>query len=174
MSSTKKLVLIALFVSQALVLSIIESWIPLPVAIPGVKLGLSNIITLIAIIFFGFKEAIIIVIIRTFLASLYTGGFSVLLFSITGGVLSAIVMALLYKKFASAFSIIGISVAGAIMHNIGQLMVASLIMQELSVFFYLPVLLVSGILTGCFVGLCTNFLAKALNKTKLFDKDWKL
>ena len=81
MNKTKKLVLLSLFISQALVLSIIESWIPFPMVVPGVKLGLANIITLIVIIFFNFKEALIVVIIRTMLSSIFGGGgFVVFLF----------------------------------------------------------------------------------------------
>lgn len=171
MGNTKKIVLLALLISQALILSIVESWIPIPIAVPGVKLGLANIVTLIVIIFFGFKDALIVVVIRTLLASLYTGGLIVFLFSVSGGILSTVIMALLYKKMSKVFSIVGISVSGAIMHNTGQLAVAALIMKELSVLSYLPVLVASGIIMGCFVGLCTNFLVKALKKTNLFVQD---
>lgn len=164
---TKRLVMLSMMVSQALVLSIVESWIPNPIPIPGVKLGFANIITLIVIIFFGFKEALGVMFVRVVLSSLYAGGLVILLFSLAGGTLSTIVMAVLYKRASKVLSIIGISVAGAIMHNLGQLSMASLIMRELSVLAYLPVLLLSGIIMGCFVGICTNFYAKALKKTRM-------
>lgn len=169
MTKTKRLVFLALMVSLALVLSIIESWIPIPPIVPGVKLGLANIITLIVIVFFGFKDASLVVITRCILASFFRGGIIIFLFSIMGGILSAIVMALLYKKLSRVFSIIGISIAGAIAHNAGQLTMASIVMKDSSVFGYLPILLLSGIIMGCFVGLCTNFLSNALTKVNIFS-----
>jgi len=167
MKNIRRLTLLGLLVSQALVLSIVESWIPLPVAIPGVKLGLANIITLITIIFFSFKEAFLIMFMRVLLSSFFGGGWVVFWFSLAGGILSTIMMGVLYKWASKVLSIIGISIVGSIMHNIGQLIAASIIMKELSVMGYLPVLLISGIIMGYFVGLCTNFLTKALNKTKI-------
>jgi len=168
LKNTRKPVLLALFTAQAIVLSIVESWLPIPVGIPGVKLGLANIITLAVIIFFGFKEALAVVIVRTVLVSFFTGGPMVFLFSAAGGFLSTAVMAVLYRRMSKIFSIIGVSIAGAIMHNFGQLLVASFVMKEVSVLMYLPILMISGIIMGCFVGLCTNFLVKALKKTNIF------
>lgn len=168
MTYTKRMTLLALMVTQALVLTIIESWIPVPVPVPGVKLGLANIVTLVVLIFFGFGDALVVVFLRTFLASLFTGGPIVFLFSISGGILSTAAMALLYRKMSKTFSIVGISIAGAIMHNVGQLVAASIVMRELSVLAYLPVLLASGIIMGCFVGICANFLSNALRKTRIF------
>lgn len=156
----------ALFVAQALVLSIVESWwflVPLP--IPGVKLGLSNIITLVVIAFYGFPAALLVVVVRVMLASLFTGGF---LFSISGGILSTLVMGLAYKKLSKVLSILGVSVLGSIAHNIGQLAMACIYMKDLSVMGYLPVLLISGIIMGCFVGLCGNFIIHSLKKTGIF------
>lgn len=165
------MVLLALFIAQALVLSIVESWIPIPVPVPGIKLGLANIITMIVIAFFGFRDTLIVVIIRGLLSSLYTGGFVMFLFSISGGILSAIVMNIAYKKLSKALSIIGISILGSISHNIGQLVVASIIMKDLSVFMYLPVLMLSAIVMGCFVGISSNYLIKALKKTDIFKSN---
>lgn len=164
MNNTKRMVLLALMISQALVLSIVESWIPLPVAIPGVKLGLANIVTMLVIIFMGAGEALLVTLIRTLLASLFGGGFVIFLFSVTGGILSAIVMALLYKRASKLFSIYAISIVGAITHNIGQLLMASLYMKSLKVMGYLPILLVSGIIMGSFIGLCVTYLSPALKK----------
>lgn len=169
MNKTKRLVLLALMVSQALILSIVESWIPVPFAIPGVKLGLANIITLIVIIFWGYRDALLVVLVRCILASIFSGGLIMFFFSITGGLLSTLVMAFLYKRMSRLFSILGISIAGAVVHNIGQLLAASVIMKELSVFTYLPVLLVSGIIMGCLVGLCSGFLNNALKRTGMFE-----
>ncbi|MFZ5988193.1 MAG: Gx transporter family protein [Bacillota bacterium] len=169
MNRTKRIVLLALLVSQALILSIIESWIPVPVPVPGVKLGLANIITLIVIIFFGFKEALAVVLVRCVLSSVFGGGLTFFLFSIAGGILSTIVMTVLYKVRPNLFSIVGISIAGAIAHNIGQIAIAALVMKDLAVAAILPVLLISGCIMGFFVGLASSFLENALRRAKIFD-----
>lgn len=167
--NVRKLVILALFTSQAMVLSIVESWIPMPLNVPGVKPGLANIITLAAIMTWGLKEALVIMFIRVVTTSFFTGGVFALLFSLAGGVCSIIVMHGIYRKMQHVFSTIGISIAGAITHNIGQLVVAALIMEEIFVLTYLPVLMISGIIMGIFTGACTGFLLKALalvqNKT---------
>ncbi len=168
MKNVRHMVMLALLISQALVLSFLESWIPVPVAIPGVKLGLANIISIVAISFWGYVDALIIVTLRCALSSMVGGGMTGFVFSLAGGILSATIMTVLYKRFSKYFSILGVSIAGSIMHNVGQLAAAALIMKELSVFSYLPVLLVSGIIMGCFVGFCSNFLIKALYKTNVF------
>lgn len=167
MKGTKKLVVLALFVSQALVLSIIETFIPIPVGIPGIKLGLANIITMILIMHFGLKETLTVVIIRCLLSSVFGGGLVIFLFSVAGGILSASVMYFLYKKMSGVFSVVGISISGAVAHNIGQVLVAVLILQTFSVLTYLPVLMVSGIIMGCFVGFCSMFLSRFIKKTNI-------
>lgn len=168
MTKSKRLVLLALMVAQAMILSIVETWIPVSAVIPGVKLGLANIITLIVIIYFGLKDALAVVTVRCILTSMFAGGISLLPFSLTGGVLSTLVMYLLYKKFYKNFSLIGISVGGSTMHNTGQILAASVVMRDLSVFGYLPVLMVSGIIMGCFTGLCVHYMSAALKRTGLF------
>jgi heptaprenyl diphosphate synthase len=168
MGRTKKTIILALLTAQALVLSIVENWIPLPVVLPGIKLGLANIVVLITIVFFGLKDALVIVLVRTVLSSFFSGGFTVFMFSISGGILSSLVMNFLYKKMFKVFSIMGISIAGAIMHNLGQLLMASLIMKDFSVMMYLPILFLSAVIMGSFTGLCSNYLIKALKKTRIF------
>jgi heptaprenyl diphosphate synthase len=164
--------LLSLMVAQALILSIIESWLPVNafIPIPGVKLGLANIITLIVITFYGGKDAIIVVIVRCALASFFGGGLIIFLFSITGGILSTLIMVFLYKKVIKYFSLTGISIAGAIVHNIGQIAIACFVMKTLSVLTYLPVLLFSGIIMGCFIGLCSKLLSEALKKTNILNR----
>lgn len=148
--------------AQALVLHIIERGIPSPVPVPGVKLGLANIISLLTIIIFGLKEALIVVTGRTFLASLLSGSFSAFFFSIAGGMLSTAVMSLMYTRFRDLFSIPVISIVGAVFHNLGQIAVASFVVANLQLFYYLPVLLVSGIITGLFIGLAVKATQKPL------------
>ncbi len=159
---TKKLVILSMLVSQALVLHLIERLIPVPVNIYGVKLGLANIISLFTIIIFGWKEAVLVVFLRTLLASLFGGGISTLLYSLSGGLLSAIIMALMYNGFGAIFSIPIISVIGAIFHNIGQLTAASLVVSNIMIFSYLPILTVSAVITGLFIGYVVNFTIKPL------------
>ncbi|MCX7711928.1 MAG: Gx transporter family protein [Clostridia bacterium] len=166
--NVKHLVFLAVLVAQAMVLSVIESWLPVPQVIPGVKLGLANIITLVVLVFFGFRDALIVVFVRCFLASVFSGGILGFAFSISGGILSTIVMALIYLRFKKSFSLLGISIAGAVAHNIGQLGAASFVMKELAVMSYLPILLISGIIMGCFVGLCSGLLVQSLKKTNYF------
>jgi len=156
-------------VALALVLSIIESWFPVPLPVPGVKLGLANIITITVIIFYDFKDAVSVVFIRCILASIFGGGVTGFLFSISGGILSTVVMYLLYKRGSKLFSTIGISIAGAVLHNIAQIVIASIIMKDTAVYFILPVLLISGLIMGFFVGLCSGFLEKGIRNTKIFD-----
>ena len=121
-------------------------------------MGLANIISLFTLLILGWKETLIVVILRTIISSMYGGSLSTFLFSITGGLLSNIVMILLYKYFKDAIGISSISICGAIFHNIGQLFVAAIYIQDFKIYIYLPVLLVSAVVTGFFVGVAVNFL----------------
>lgn len=168
MNNTRRIVLLSLMVAQALVLSIVESAFPLPVSIPGVKLGLANIITIIVIIFFDLKDTLIVVLLRCALSSAFFGGMSGFLYSFAGGILSAIVMYFLYRLGSKVFSVVGISIVGAVFHNIGQIIMASLLMKDMVFYTILPLLLISGVIMGLFVGLCSGFLEKALRRTKIF------
>jgi len=157
MSKTKKTVLLGILVSQALILNLAERLIPVTLTVPGIKPGLANAVSLIAIVLFGPREALIVVSVRTFLGSVFGGGMSSFIYSLAGGILSTIAMSILYKKFGNLFSIPAISVVGAIFHNIGQILAASLIIQNGRLFFYLPVLLISAIVTGLFVGFAVKY-----------------
>lgn len=170
MKNTKKMVILSVLVSQALVLFIIERMIPVPVPFPGVKLGLANIVSLFTIIIFGWKEALLVVFLRTLLGSFFGGSISAFAYSIAGGVLSTIVMALLYKYFRSIFSIVAISVVGAVFHNIGQILIASIVVSTVNLFFYLPVLLISGVITGIFIGVAVQYTMKPLSTILKLDR----
>lgn len=163
----KKITLLALLASQALVLSIIEAWIPIPIGIPGIKLGLANIITIIILILYGLSDALIIILIRCVISSLFFGVPIIFVFSICGGVLSATIMWILIRSMQHWFSLVGISIAGSIAHNTAQIAMACLIMNDLSILTYLPVLLISGIIMGSFVGYCSTFLVKAIKKLNI-------
>lgn len=163
----KKIVLLALLASLALVLSIIESWIQIPIGVPGIKLGLANIIIIILLVFFSLSDAFIIILIKCILSSLFMGGPVIFMFSVCGGVLSATVMWVLLKTMQKWLSLVGISIAGSIAHNTTQILVACFIMNDLSVATYLPVVLISGIIMGCFVGYCSAFLVKTIKKLNI-------
>ncbi|KPU44055.1 heptaprenyl diphosphate synthase component I [Oxobacter pfennigii] len=161
MKKLRKLTTLAMFISVALVLHVVEGMLPVPFTVPGIKLGLANIVTVIALMFFNFREILLIVIIRCLLGSLFGGSISAFLFSVTGGLLSAAVMAIIFYLFKDSFSVIGISIVGAISHNIGQLFIASLIISDFRLYVYLPVLMISSLVTGVFIGIIVNF-AKGL------------
>jgi heptaprenyl diphosphate synthase len=160
MSRTKKIVLLGILVSQALILHLIERLIPVPVPVPGIKLGLANSISLITIVLFGFKEALAVIVMRTFLGSVFGGSISSFIYSFFGGVISTIVMAIMYRRFENMFSLPAISVTGAIFHNIGQILVASLIINNVKIFYYLPALMISAVITGLFIGFVVQFMLK--------------
>ena len=154
---TKKMTFLSLMVAYSLVLYIIETYIPNPlIAIfPGAKLGLSNIITLISLIILGINNTCIILTIRIILSSIFTGPISYLLFSAGGAYLSLICM--YFASKIKDFSLIGVSIIGAIGHNIGQLLVASIIVENINMIGYLPFMLIASLLTGMFIGLVSKY-----------------
>ena len=138
--------------------------IPVPVPVPGIKLGLANAISLMTIVLFGPKEALVVVAMRTFLGSVFGGGVSSFIYSFIGGFISAMAMSIMYKRFANLFSIPTISVVGAIFHNIGQILTASLIVQNAKLFYYLPLLLISAVITGLFIGFAVQYTLRPISR----------
>ena len=163
---TKKMVFLGLMVGYSLRLYILETYIPNPfiVFFPGAKLGLTNIITLVSLLIFGFKETFIIVTVRVILSSIFAGPMSYLLFSIGGAYLSLIVMFLVNK--IKGFSVIGVSIAGAIAHNMGQLLVASILVENFLMITYLPFMLATSLVTGLFVGIVSQFCYSKMDRIK--------
>ena len=163
---TNKMVFLGLMVGYSLILYILETYIPNPfiVFFPGAKLGLTNIITLVSLLIFGFKETFIIVTVRVILSSIFAGPMSYLLFSIGGAYLSLIVMFLVNK--IKGFSVIGVSIAGAIAHNIGQLLVASILVENFLMITYLPFMLATSLVTGLFVGIVSQFCYSKMDRIK--------
>ncbi len=160
MKPVKKTVYLAIIISQALVLHYIEHFIP-PLA-PGAKLGLANIMTLVTLSLFGFKEAMVVVVVRSVLGPLLGGSPTAILYSLSGGILSGIVMAILFR-FQKTFSLLGISTAGAVFHNLGQLLVASALFGTIGILYtYLPLLMVASVVTGNFIGLVSGYLIRYL------------
>lgn len=163
MAKTHKLVYISLLVTLGTALHIMEAMLPNPFPIPGAKLGLANIVTLITLYLYGFKEGLGVAFLRVLFGSLLSGTIFSLSFmlSLSGALVSTLVMAVLIG-FIPAFSIIGVSVAGSLAHNLGQLMTASILIQAAGIFYYLPFLLFFSLPTGFSTGLITRMLLKYL------------
>lgn len=166
MNKTKKVVFMSLLVAQAIILHIVEGMLPVPFITPGAKLGLTNIITVVSIYIFGFREALAIIVIRIVLCALFAGNIASFLFSITGGIFSLVVMYSTKQIGRDKVSIWGISILGAIFHSIGQIMVSAFLIHNMNIVIYLPVLLLAGVGTGLFVGLASKFMLTHLNKLK--------
>ena len=158
---TQKLTVMALTTAIALVLSFIESQIPAFVSVPGVKMGLANIAIVYALYRLGWKEAALISLIRVVLVSLLFGSAASFLYSLAGAVLSLLGMALLKKT--GKFTEIVVSVAGGVLHNIGQIAMASIILETDALRYYLPFLLVSDILAGVVIGLISGILIRRIH-----------
>ncbi|MBU5440033.1 Gx transporter family protein [Tissierella sp. MSJ-40] len=165
MKKMKKIIFLSLLVSVGLALSVIESAMPMPVIVPGAKLGLSNMVILVTLVIFGFKEALIVGILKSLVFTLVTGSISSLFYSLSGAILSCILMFLVYKYFPSIFSLIGVSIFGAVAHNFAQVTIAVIIMNNMKIYSYLPILLLTSLFTGYFVGLASIFIVKNLKKT---------
>lgn len=162
--SLKKIMFLSLLISSGLILSIIENMIPVPIPIPGVKLGLANVVFLLTLVLFGFKEAMIVVIIRGLTMSIATGNISGAIYSLPSSMVSTVVMAIAYKYLSNYFSLVGVSLLGAVAFNTVQVGIASLIMQNVRIFSYLPIMVLTSIFTGCFIGLSAK---EARNKIKI-------
>ena len=147
----KKIPYYGLFAALAILMGYVEMMFPMPIPIPGVKLGLANVVVIIMMYFMDVKGAFFISLIRVFLSGLLFAGFAGLLYSLAGAMLSFAVMALLKKT--GKFSIIGVSLAGGVFHNVGQVAVAAMVVENVKMAYYLPFLLVSGVVTGIVIGI---------------------
>lgn len=163
----KKIALNGLLISLALALSYIESLFPtsLIIPIPGVRLGLANIVTMFALFYLGFVSAMTISVLRCVLAALMFGGLSSLMFSLSGALLALIIMQVLKYGYNKLFSILGISIGGAAAHNTGQILMASLMMRNTAIFAYLPILLLAGMVMGFVTAVVAQNLFYLVDKT---------
>lgn len=158
---TQKIALLGMFTTIALTIFMIEAAIPALIPIPGIKLGLANIVTLFLILRYNGADAAKVLVMRILLASIFGGQMVSFLYSICGGFLCLIAM-LLTNHFLKGNYIYLTSVVGAVFHNIGQILVAYVILQMSGIFVYIPFLMISGVITGLFTGLVCHFLNKAL------------
>lgn len=162
MKKLNKMLFLSVLVSVGLALSVLESAIPLPITFPGAKLGLSNMVVLITLIVFGFKDGITVAMLKSAVLMLVTGSISSFLYSFSGAVLSCIAMYIGYRFFSKIFSLIGVSILGALAHNFAQVTVATIIMNNLRIYTYLPFLMLMSIFSGYFVGLASTYIIKNL------------
>ncbi|MDY5728220.1 MAG: Gx transporter family protein [Erysipelotrichaceae bacterium] len=158
----KKIATSALMIALAMILSFVESQIPSFFPIPGIKLGLANIAVIFALYRLSIKDAIVVSLIRVVVVSTLFGTSLTLAYSLSGAVLSLLIMVLLKKL--DRFSIVGVSVAGGISHNIGQIIMAIILMHNSVISYYLPFLIISGIVTGVVIGLVS---AKIVERVKI-------
>ena len=166
MPKTKKLALMALLTAIALTIFVVENQLPAPVPIPGVKLGLANIITLVTMLLLGKKEAGAVLLVRVLMGAMFAGSPSTLLFSAAGGALAWLVMCLTVGLFDQKQLWIVSALAG-LAHNAGQLLTCALVVKTPGIFAYAPILAVSGVLTGVFTGLAAMYLIRALQNMRI-------
>ena len=148
------------FTALALIFSYVETLIPIQFGIPGVKLGLANLIIVIALYKLKLREAYVLSVVRVILAGFLFGNYFSIIYSLAGGLLSLTVMA--YLKHRGDFSVIGVSIAGGVFHHVGQLVVAMAVVETFHVAYYMPVLLVAGLVTGFLIGILSDNMLKRL------------
>lgn len=153
---SKKIAHLSLLIALSLVFSYIETLIPINFGIAGVKIGLANIISVITLYLFGIGFSFFIVIIRVLLSGFLFGNMFSIIYSLAGGILSICIMYFLKKT--EKFSITGVSIGGGVFHNVGQLLVAIIVISELKLYFYFPVLIISGVIMGTFTGIICSLI----------------
>lgn len=159
--NTRKTVLIALFSCMALIIYVVESMISPIIPIPGVKLGLSNVITLVSMYILGKKEAFFVMMLRIFLSFLLFGQAMSFLFSLGGGLLCYVAI-IIASRFLEKSQVWAVSIIGAIFHSIGQIVVAVAVTSQLSIAYYFLIMLLFSLVTGLFTGLCAKYSIKFL------------
>lgn len=153
---TKKIAVLALAIALAMILSFVESQIPAFVAIPGVKIGLANIAVVFVLYKLGWKEAVLISLVRVFMVSVLFGTAVSLFYSVAGAVLSLTGMVLLRKT--GLFSTVAVSVTGGVLHNVGQILMACLLLETNVIVYYLPFLILSGVIAGVIIGVVSAIM----------------
>ena len=153
---TKKIAVLALAIALAMILSFVESQIPAFVAIPGVKIGLANIAVVFVLYKLGWKEAVLISLVRVVMVSMLFGTLVSLFYSVAGAVLSLTGMVLLKKT--GLFSTVAVSVTGGVLHNVGQILMACLLLETNVIVYYLPFLILSGVIAGVVIGVVSAIM----------------
>ena len=154
----KRVAYSSMLIALSMIFSYIELLIPISVGIPGVKLGLANLVVITGLYYLPATQVIIIGITRIVLSGFLFGSMSGILYSLAGGIFSFIVMLLLYKT--KKLSIVGVSMSGGVCHNIGQILVAALVVENSAVLYYLPILLITGLVAGMVIGIIGRQVSK--------------
>lgn len=162
MNRLQRITRIALLTALSLILFIIEGFLPLPLPVPGAKLGLAAIVTLIALYLLPARDAALMLTLRIVLASAFGGGLAPMIYSLAGGVASFAAMVLL-KRYTQ-LSIVGISAAGGFLHNMAQLLVAAAVLETTALFVYAPVLGIVGIFTGILIGITARGILQKISR----------
>ena len=162
MNELQRITRIALLTALSLILFILEGFLPLPLPVPGAKLGLAAIVTLIALYLLPARDAALMLTLRIILASAFSGGLAPMIYSLAGGVASFAAMVLL-KRYTQ-LSIVGISAAGGFLHNMAQLLVAAAVLETTALFVYAPVLGIVGILTGILIGITARGILQKISR----------
>ena len=163
---TKRIAFLGLFVALAFVLSYIEFMLPLNIGIPGAKIGIANLVVMVTLYTVGEKNAIALSIIRVVLVGLTFGNISMMMYSLAGAALSLFAM-LLARKIGK-LSMTGVSVLGGVFHNVGQIIVAMLVLETKSLLYYLPFLIVVGTITGVVIGIVSSLITVRVKKVLNF------
>jgi len=158
---TKKITVLALSIALAMILSFVESQIPAFVAVPGVKVGLANIAVVFTLYKLGWKEAVLVSLVRVALVSLLFGTFVSLFYSVAGAVLSLSFMIIIKK--IGLFSEVAVSVTGGVLHNVGQILMACILLETNVVKYYLPFLVVSGVIAGVVIGIVSAIMVRRVD-----------
>ena len=158
--TTKKTAQLGVYIALAMILSYVESLIPFSFGIPGIKLGLTNVVTVIMMYTYGIPGALGVAVLRAVLSGFMFGNAFSIIYSVAGCVLSFIFMYILKKTHH--FAIISVSAAGGVMHNVGQLIVAANVVKTYSVIYYAPVLIIAGVLTGIIIGIVSDEIVKRI------------
>ncbi len=167
-TKTRKIALLGVLTSVALVLSYLEAMLPpISTAVPGIKMGLPNIIIIFVLYKFGIKEATTVSLIRVFIVSLLFGNVMTLAYSVAGAVLSILLMTIMIKS--DLFSTIGVSIVGGISHNLGQILVAIFLFDTIQIGYYMIVLAVTGTIAGVVIGIIASILINKISVNKLFN-----
>ena len=164
----KKLTFLAIMVAASLIMFLLEALIPIPIPMPGVKLGLSNIVSVCVLFLFGWKEAFAVLLLRILLGAIITGQLGGIVYSLCGGILSLAVLCLLRPVLKNSQLWVA-GVLGGALHNIGQIGAAMVLTKTPAIIVYLPFLLLCGMAAGLFTGLCAQFLHQRLQKIKLLE-----
>ena len=162
MNKNEKLTKMAMLVALAMIFSYVESLIPINFGIPGVKLGVANLVTVTGLYFLELPEVFLVVVMRVLLTGFLFGNGMSIIYSLAGGILSLLVMAVM--KRINGFSVLGVSIMGGVSHNIGQIIVASVVVENLKLIYYLPALLIAGTITGFVMGILSKKVLPTVQK----------